>query len=671
MTSGRVWLILTVLTGLVVALSRCSEGNAPLIQPEPSGYAALTDTVRYVGMETCRQCHESVYQTFIHTGMGQSFGLATREKSAADFTKATIYDRWHDLYYHAFWRNDSMFVREYRLKGNDTIHAREEHVSYVIGSGQHTNSHMINTHGYVTQAPMTFYTQEQRWDLPPGFENGQNSRFDRKIGLECMTCHNGYPEMVFGSENKYKVVKNGIDCERCHGPGSAHVKAKQSGKLVDISKEIDYSIVNPAKLPGDLQIDLCQRCHLQGNAVLNPGKSFLDFKPGMHLKDVMNVFVARYENDDDAFIMASHADRLHQSKCYLSTSAHPDTTAMRGDRQQLTCVTCHNPHVSVKVTGRDVFNGKCMQCHGEQQIHVEKVGSGDCVGCHMPRSGSIDIPHVRITDHRIQIPDRTGSKTTDGEKGRFLGLACVNNPDVDRITLARAYLNHFERFDPKRYLLDSAEVLLRGSMTEKNFNDKVRLLYLRQDFAGVKKLANEAGDSLLNNWLTAKSWDNDDAWTAYRVGESYHQASDPNRASEDFKKSFMLFQRAVYLAPYVPDFRNKLGVAALLVGDVKQAFDAFASTLQENPNNVQAYSNLGFLNLSRRDDPETALRYYKKAISLDPDDVPLLLNLAGLYIYQKKFDEARQVVKDVLVRHPEHEQARMVLQGIEQWSRQQ
>ena len=76
-----------------------------------------------------------------------------------------------------------------------------------------------------------------------------------------------------------------------------------AGELVDTSKYIDYSIVNPGKLPIDKQFQLCMRCHLQGNAVLADGKSFYDFKPGMDLKDVMTVFTARYE-DDESFIMA-------------------------------------------------------------------------------------------------------------------------------------------------------------------------------------------------------------------------------------------------------------------------------------------------------------------------------------------------------------------------------
>ena len=165
-----------------------------------------------------------------------------------------------------------------------------------------------------------------------------------------MSCHNAYPDFVLGSENKFKTIPNGIDCERCHGPGSIHVQQKQMGQLVDTAKQIDYSIVNPAKLPIDLQFDVCQRCHLQGNAVLKEGKSFFDFKPGMKLSAIFTVFMPKYENGEKDFIMASHADRLKQSQCFIKSN-------------KLTCITCHNPHVSVKATQPEVFNAACKNCH--------------------------------------------------------------------------------------------------------------------------------------------------------------------------------------------------------------------------------------------------------------------------------------------------------------------
>ena len=41
-------------------------------------------SAHYVGMDACRNCHAGVYETFIKTGMGQSFDHATKQKSAAD-----------------------------------------------------------------------------------------------------------------------------------------------------------------------------------------------------------------------------------------------------------------------------------------------------------------------------------------------------------------------------------------------------------------------------------------------------------------------------------------------------------------------------------------------------------------------------------------------------------
>ncbi|MGB1242939.1 MAG: multiheme c-type cytochrome, partial [Chitinophagales bacterium] len=372
-------------------------------------YQNLHDTVKYVGMQACQSCHQEIYETFIKTGMGQSFDHATPQKSAAEFgNHVVLYDSLNNFYYKPFWQQDSLYIKEFRLDATtkDTIFQRNQYVKYIVGSGQHTNSHIFDDNGYLYQAPVTFYTQKGIWDLAPGFEGGFSSRFNRMIGLECMSCHNSLPNFVKGSENKYLNVPNGISCERCHGPGELHVQQKLANEIVDTSKYIDYSIVNPKRLPRPLQLNLCKRCHLQGIAVLKDGQNFDDFKPSMYLHEVMDVFLPEYDGNETQFIMASQAHRMEKSACFK--------------KSDMTCITCHNPHVSVKYTARQNFNNACIDCHkmpanvegesSEKMVNMETVltncslpkakriaeNNNDCSGCHMPISGSIDIPHVTI-----------------------------------------------------------------------------------------------------------------------------------------------------------------------------------------------------------------------------------------------------------------------------------
>ena len=199
----RIKYILAFLIAIfVVSISFfCNQKNNDVLSNNDStSYLNHNDSVKYVGINTCKQCHGNIYETFIKTGMGKSFDVASHEKSSSVFGKnALVYDKFRDFYYKSFWKKDSMFILEFRLNGRDTIYKRLEKVNYIIGSGQHTNSHLCNRNGYVTQMPMTFYTQSKQWDLPPGFENGANTRFGRNIGLECMSCHNSYPEFEIGS----------------------------------------------------------------------------------------------------------------------------------------------------------------------------------------------------------------------------------------------------------------------------------------------------------------------------------------------------------------------------------------------------------------------------------------------------------------------------------------
>ncbi|CAN5400227.1 hypothetical protein BH10BAC1_BH10BAC1_10830 [soil metagenome] len=658
-------LVVIFLFAIILLLSYCGDSSQEKITEQKNNpenvYLNHSDTARYIGMSQCKLCHQDIYNSFIETGMGKSFDHASKQKSSAKFSEHTvIYDKFQDFYYHPFWDGDSLKIMEFRLKGKDTIYKRIEKVDYIVGSGQHTNSHIYNTNGYLHQMPMTYYTQKETWDFPPGFENGFNTRFSRKIGLECMSCHNSLPDFVEGSENKFNGLPEGVSCERCHGPGSIHVQQRSTGAKVDTSKYIDYSIVNPGKLPIDLQFDVCQRCHLQGNTVLKEGKSFFDFKPGMKLSDYMTTFLPRYKNADDEFIMASHADRLKQSKCFINSfKPETDANSLRPYKNSLTCVTCHNPHVSVKSTGKEIFNNACKNCHSSstnnglcsEQESVRAKVQDNCVSCHMPKSGSIDIPHVSVHDHYIRKP----MKKEELEKVKeFIGLCSINEKNPSNYTKAKAYIQQYDKFEYKPVYLDSAAFYLSDKTIQdvkKNFDLLIHLNFIKQDYQKILDYLKQVG-----TFKGVKSWENKDAWTCYRIGEAYYSMG-------NYPSALEYYSSAVNLAAYNPEFKNKQGATLMAMQKVKEATIIFESIVKENPKYVPAINNLGYSYLIS-DDAIKAERFYNRALKLDPDYESLLMNVAGLKIYQKKYKEAEEILKNVIKKNPKQEQAKAVLQQL-------
>lgn len=623
----------------------CGNKNEKDAEQHTEGqYFNHNDTVKYVGMDQCRACHNNIYETFIETGMGQSFNLASKQKSAAKFGKHyVVKDRISNLNYYSYWQGDSMYIMEFRLEGKDTVHKRIEKVDYIIGSGQHTNSHMMNVNGFVYQLPMTWYAQKAKWDLPPGYEEGHNVRFNRTIGLECMSCHNAIPGFEKNSMNKYVSIPKGIDCERCHGPGELHVREKVAGNFVDTATQVDYTIVNPRKLPYELQIDVCQRCHLQGNAVLKNGKDFTDFRPGQKLSDFIDIYMPKYVGKEDEFIMASHAQRLQLSKCFVAS-------ADQQGHSTLTCISCHNPHVSVKVTGKQVFNNSCNKCHSKQQKNEcteapakLQAASFNCVKCHMPKSGTIDIPHVTVTDHWIRVP---ATKSAKDKVKQFAGIYCINNPASDDFTKAKAYIGYVEKFSGETGSIDSAtKYMAKSASSPQHVDALIHLWYVKGDYASVVRQA-----------ASIKLAEQTNAWLCYRVGRAYASNNNYNLAEGWYKKS-------VELAPQNLDFINALGTLYANLGQMEKAMQILTNSLNKNPKQSEPLTNIGFL-YAKQQQYEQALNYYNRALALDPDLEQALLNKAAVLNITGKKVEARKLLQQILKRNPGNELVKGLLQTI-------
>ena len=605
--------------------------------------------VAHVGVATCTSCHLEIYNSFSQTGMGKSIRLANRDNSDAIF-RDILYDSTTQYFYHPHFNRDNIVVDEYSLAGKDTVHKLTHTVSSIVGSGHHTNSHLINTNGYLYQAPFTYYTQDSILDFPPGFENNNNTRFDRKMGLECIACHAAYPDFVLGSENKYDEVPQAIDCERCHGPGELHVKAIASGNIIDTSNAIDYNIVNPKDLTMELQNELCARCHLQGNSVLKEGKSFFDFRPGMYLREVMDVYLPRFENSQDSFIMASHVDRMKLSSCYINSN------------EGMSCITCHDPHVSVHVNSID-FNSKCISCHTvnlcKDSPQALAMRNNNCISCHMPNSKTIDIPHVKITDHRIAVHYKK-IKTNDMVSNDFLGLECINNPNPTVESITQAYLQQYERFESKPIYLDSALIYLNNNdlKSEVGLRNYIHYYFLKNNFDVIISKVNELGlEYFTDNKSSIKDYANRESWNYYRIGEAFLY-------NKIYNSALFFFNKAISLAPFNLEFRNKYGVTLIKDNKVTFAIDEFEFILNEDSNFISAYTNLGYAHVLNMD-YDKALFYYNYALTLNPNHIKTLLNKGALCILTQDYNYAFICIEKVLILSPDNIEAKNLFNELQ------
>jgi len=592
-------------------LGQCKESAKQ--KTEASPYLNHHDSARYLGISACQSCHLDKYETYIETGMGQSFDSATLHKTAAKFTNIKpVYDSFLNLYYMPFVKNGAIYIKEYRIQNKDTVYSRTERISYIVGSGHHTNSHFTEENGYYFQAPLTFYTQKGQWDLPPGFENGNNTRFNRKIGLECMSCHNAMPSIEPLSDNKFTNVSHGINCERCHGPGSIHVEKMQQGKTVDITKETDFSIVNPRKLSWQRQIDICQRCHLQGNAVLKPNKSFTDFKPGMHLSDVFDQFSPEYEGGDN-FVMAAHAERFQKSQCFIQSTKGNLNAAE--SRLGFTCISCHNPHVSVRKTNYINYNNVCKGCHLEEKKQStctdkkENIAlvENNCVKCHMPSSGTSDIPHVTVHDHYIR-------KSSNGvqKEGKLLGLRCITNANVDVLTETKAYISYFEKFEQNPlYLIKAKEKMDKpNAKSKEHLETIVHLYYIQNDFNKILALKTDG-------------FVFDDVWTNYRISKAYENTN-------NFEKSLEWMEKVAVKTPLNIDFQVQYANCLIKNNQFAKAKTVLLAVNQLYAKNEDAHAFLGLVYL-KENAFSLAKASFLKALSLNPDLLLALKNLETVY----------------------------------------
>ena len=324
------------------------------------------------GNEACASCHSEIYKSYLTTAMAHASGPALE-----GFVPGEFDDKISGVTFRVYERDGRAWM-SYERGGE--LRGEREFV-YFIGTGKKGRTYLFFDDGYLFEAPINWYSQENRWNMTPGYTQAREIPMNLPAFSSCLNCHtSGMQPRLPGTKNKFAgkpFLHDGITCERCHGFGEAHVDGKGA-------------IVNPAKLPAERRDSVCMECHFEGTtAVEQPGKKIHQFQPGDLLSDYVHYFVAT-DNQSQKGEALSQFEALSLSACKRNT----------GDR--MWCGTCHDPHREPKPEEKIAYyRSKCLECHGEGFAAKHHANRPDCVGCHMPKLPSKDVAHTESTDHRI------------------------------------------------------------------------------------------------------------------------------------------------------------------------------------------------------------------------------------------------------------------------------
>lgn len=249
-------------------------------------------------------------------------------------------------------------------------------LNLAFGSGKTGMTYVGVGPDSLSAAQMSYFPRLHRWFLTPGHVARPayvlGASYGPDFSVKCVRCHTTTLE---GGGLMPMRQDLGVQCEACHGPGSAHAGAMRAG--IQGALGID----NPTQWGAARIIALCGKCHSAGAATGASGAGTRD--------------THRFQSDG-----------LTQSSCY------------RLGGHTLSCITCHDPHTDA-TRDRAHYEAVCVGCHnpapradraatGSRAKRCPVNAKAGCVSCHMPRRRIFSDSSVptALAEHRIGIYQR-------------------------------------------------------------------------------------------------------------------------------------------------------------------------------------------------------------------------------------------------------------------------
>ncbi|MGO9257182.1 MAG: tetratricopeptide repeat protein [Bryobacteraceae bacterium] len=667
---------MAIATAVVAAgalAERAFTQQAPASPSRTAGPAA-TSANRYVDPTQCAQCHAEIAEHFRKTGMGRSFYRLPAGLPPAELTTAKpFYHAASDNYFAMIARGGKYYQRRWQIgfDGKET-NVDDKQVDFVMGSGNHSRTWLhLTGRNTLQQLPLAWYAEKGGyWSMNPGYDKPDFPGPTRLVGYQCMFCHNAYPRIPDGhaeegAEAQYLLpLPEGIDCQRCHGPGQRHIAAMSRPGAKP--EEIRAAIVNPGRLSPERELEVCLQCHLETTAQPLPhsverrNRGPFSYLPGQALADFRLSFDRA--SPEDRLEVAHAGYRLLESQCFRKSAG------------KLRCTTCHDPHdVPRGEAAAAHSNGVCLTCHQEALRRAVAAGAhtadSACVSCHMPKRRTDEAVHIVMTDHLIRrrqpttrdllaekvVSSETPAAPYRGEVVPYypaeLPATAENALDVavaqlrDRSNLKDGLprlAGLIEKYRPQAagYYADLGEGYLAagdGARTVRYFEEAVRHtpssvgVTLRFGNALVESRQWAKAEAVLRT-VTDRAVKDPVMWGL--LGQALWQQNKNAEAK-------LAFERGVNLNPDLPDLHNYLGALLVGGGDWAGAEKEFREALRIEPGIAEWQANLGNL-LASRDRAAEAQYHFELSIRLKPDYPGSRLGYARLLANTNRIEEAER-----------------------------
>lgn len=351
--------------------------------------------MEFIDSNVCLECHKQIVEDHYQTAHFKSFQIANAKTIKGSFKEGKNRLVLNDKESIKMVQKDSGFYQEARI-GKEDQPFYSAKMDVVIGSGTKGQSYIMWHQDQMFQLQASYFTPTDSWINSPGALKKLAPA--RPVIERCLECHTTYAQNISGNKNGNRFDKTnlvyGIDCQRCHGAVSEHVKYHK----LNPEETTGQNIIKHASLSRQQRLDACALCHSGLRKQFS--KNAFSFNAG----DLLDRFSSPDYAENDLNNLDVHGNQyglLKASKCFQKSNT-------------LDCTSCHNPHKKER-GNLTSFNQKCMSCHskmdtsitcGEDQSKIQEMGN-NCVQCHMPLVDSKTMKIQISETNEIAVKVRT------------------------------------------------------------------------------------------------------------------------------------------------------------------------------------------------------------------------------------------------------------------------